>query len=70
MTSTSHGPSLLLEEGNPDLPLTAADLKKYNINDDTIIGATYEFEYLGNNKFSDMKMIESETYSDLLKEIN
>ena len=67
-TSYSHGPSIVLVD-NVYLPLLDRDYTdedynkkaKYNITDDTITASTYQFKYLGNNKFSDMEIIESET---------
>ena len=56
-TRLSHGPSLIYGDKYID-PLCNNDktLKENDISDDLVVEATYEIEYLGNNKLSDIKM--------------
>lgn len=71
-TAVTHGLTLVLKNGESIdeamMPYDDSIKTKYGINDDTIVNATYEFKYYGNNKFSEMKMIDSTSYKEYIKE--
>lgn len=70
MTATTHGDTLVYKDNNDiegSMPYSETVKSKYNINDDTIIDATYEFKYLGNKKFSVMKIVDKKTYKEYVE---
>ncbi|MEG1505899.1 MAG: hypothetical protein RR478_00200 [Bacilli bacterium] len=51
-----------------ELPLSKEIMKKYNVNDDSVAGGTFKIKYLGNNKFSEIEVVDKITYKDFLTE--
>lgn len=59
--------SKLLVNGNllVDVLTESEKLSQYNINDESVVEALYEVEYLGNGKFSEIKIIEEYSCEEL-----
>lgn len=72
-TAVTHGLTLTLKDGNSideaNIPYSDSIKAKYEINDDTIVSATYEFEYYGNNEFSKIEMIDSTSYKNFISSL-
>lgn len=71
MTSVQDERKLLVN-GNLliDVINEANQLSQYNVNDDTVVAAKYEIEYLGNGKFSEMTIVKEYSYKELKDKLN
>ena len=73
MTGLTHGPTLVYKDRKDVdgwMPYSETIKNKYNITDDTIIKATYEFNYLGNKEFTEMKLVDKTTYKEFIEDEN
>ena len=66
----THGPSVIYGDKTVEFCNNDNGLKENEISDDLIVEATYEIDYLSNNKLSDIKMVDgtSKTLKQAKKE--
>lgn len=70
MTSVHENKKIMVSDGSLiDVIDEANKVSQYNINDNTVVAAKYEIEYLGNGKFREMKTLESTTYKSLVDSV-